>query len=227
MPMYDWNGTTGSELGKVYDWDGTTSHQLGKGYDYDGTTNNLIYTAAEPDIPMILNYSDQVTAVTGGWNLGNKGGYAYTQGWSSGDNAWVMRYSGNNWSGAGFMQTIKKFNISGYSKLHLEYDSKQGYGNATKSNGWVYIALVPNASGSGDNASGYCGGKPDNRKANAWDSSNPVVAYNQRESGDISNWSIDLDVSNIDGEYYVQIGRYNSDGYGTFSTFFKTLTFVE
>ena len=45
MPMYDWNGTTSSELGKAYDWDGTTSHQLGKGYDYDGTTNHLIYSA--------------------------------------------------------------------------------------------------------------------------------------------------------------------------------------
>ena len=45
MAMYDWNGTTSSELGKAYDWDGTTSHQLGKGYDWDGTTNNLIYSA--------------------------------------------------------------------------------------------------------------------------------------------------------------------------------------
>lgn len=47
MAMYDWNGTTASELGKVYDWDGTTSHQLGKGYDWDGTTNHLIYNAEE------------------------------------------------------------------------------------------------------------------------------------------------------------------------------------
>ena len=45
MTMYDWDGTTTRELGKVYDWDGTTSHQLGKGYDWDGTTNNLIYSA--------------------------------------------------------------------------------------------------------------------------------------------------------------------------------------
>lgn len=45
MPMYDWNGTTATELGKAYDWDGTTTHQLGKGYDWNGTTNSLIYTA--------------------------------------------------------------------------------------------------------------------------------------------------------------------------------------
>lgn len=47
MAMYDWDGTTGSELGKVYDWDGTTSHQLGKGYDWDGTTSHLIYSAEQ------------------------------------------------------------------------------------------------------------------------------------------------------------------------------------
>ena len=47
MPMYDWNGTTATELGKAYDWDGTATHQLGKGYDWDGTTNSLIYSAEE------------------------------------------------------------------------------------------------------------------------------------------------------------------------------------
>ena len=45
MPIYDHNGTTNSEIGKIYDYDGTTNSQIGKIYDYDGTTERLIYTA--------------------------------------------------------------------------------------------------------------------------------------------------------------------------------------
>ncbi len=45
MPIYDNNGTTSYEIGKVYDYDGTTSHQIGKVYDYNGTASGLIYTA--------------------------------------------------------------------------------------------------------------------------------------------------------------------------------------
>jgi hypothetical protein len=227
MSIWQGDGTTNYEVGKVYEGDGTTNYQIGKVYEGDGTTNNLIYTAAEPDTPMILNYSDEVTAVTGGWKLGNKGGYAYTQGWSSDDNAWVMRYSGNNWSGAGFMQTINKFNISGYSTLRLSLKTVRGYGDATKGSGYVYIAIVPNASGSGNNASGYCGGKPDNKTANAYDNNNPAVAYIQSWYGDNSGTTLDLDVSAINGSYYIQIGRYNETGYATFTSHFYSLTFIE
>ena len=65
MPMYDWNGTASSELGKVYDWDGTTSYQLGKGYDWDGTANNLIYSAEEQHS---LSVSVQQGANSKNWN---------------------------------------------------------------------------------------------------------------------------------------------------------------
>lgn len=45
MAIYDTDGTTNNEIGKLYDDNGTTNHQIGKVYDYDGTTNNLIYSA--------------------------------------------------------------------------------------------------------------------------------------------------------------------------------------
>lgn len=45
MPIYDNDGTTSYEVGKVYDNDGTTSYQIGKVYDNDGTTSYLLYTS--------------------------------------------------------------------------------------------------------------------------------------------------------------------------------------
>lgn len=47
MAIYDNNGTTSYEIGKIYDDDGTTNNQIGKAYDNDGTSNHLIYSAEE------------------------------------------------------------------------------------------------------------------------------------------------------------------------------------
>ena len=47
MAIYDNNGTTSYEIGKIYDYDGTSHFQIGKVYDYDGTAHNLVYTAEE------------------------------------------------------------------------------------------------------------------------------------------------------------------------------------
>lgn len=51
MAIYDNDGTTAYEIGKVYDNDGTANHQIGKVYDYDGTVNSLIYTATKSIYP--------------------------------------------------------------------------------------------------------------------------------------------------------------------------------
>ena len=47
MAIWDNNGTTTYEIGKMWDNNGTTTYQIGKVYDYDGTTSSLIYTAEE------------------------------------------------------------------------------------------------------------------------------------------------------------------------------------
>ena len=47
MAIYDNDGTSTREIGKLYDNDGTTSYQIGKAYDNDGTSNHLIYSAEE------------------------------------------------------------------------------------------------------------------------------------------------------------------------------------
>ena len=46
MPLFDNDGTTSYEIGKLYDNDGTTSYQIGKIFDNDDTTSSLIYTAS-------------------------------------------------------------------------------------------------------------------------------------------------------------------------------------
>lgn len=45
MAIYDHDGTTAYEIGKLYDYDGTTYSQQGKVYDYNGINYSLLYTA--------------------------------------------------------------------------------------------------------------------------------------------------------------------------------------
>ncbi len=47
MPIYDSDGTTKREIGRVYDRDGTTVREIGRVYDSDGTTKREIWTAEE------------------------------------------------------------------------------------------------------------------------------------------------------------------------------------
>lgn len=77
MPIYDNNGTTTYQIGKVYDFNGTTTYQIGKVYDNNGTTTYQIYTAEEPmpdlEAPEVLNYFEYHATRSGtsqeGWDL--------------------------------------------------------------------------------------------------------------------------------------------------------------
>lgn len=51
MPIYDWNGSTNTQIGKVYDFNGSVNTQIGRVYDHNGSVNTLIYTA-DTEIPM-------------------------------------------------------------------------------------------------------------------------------------------------------------------------------
>lgn len=63
MAIYDYDGTTNHEIGKLYDYDGTTNYQIGKVYDNNGTADSLIYNAEE----IILDASQGFVA--NDWNL--------------------------------------------------------------------------------------------------------------------------------------------------------------
>ena len=45
MPIYDFNGTTNQEIGKLYDQNGTTANRISKVYDYNNSTNAEIWTS--------------------------------------------------------------------------------------------------------------------------------------------------------------------------------------
>lgn len=85
MPIYDNNGTTSTEIGKIYDNNNATSTQIGEVYDNNNTTSTLIYTATPPYL--YLN-GDQYTGDTGGWIGVTSGCYWYNQhNWYAGGTA--------------------------------------------------------------------------------------------------------------------------------------------
>lgn len=51
MAIYDNDGTSTREIGKLYENNGTTNNQIGKVYDYDGTSSYLVYSAEEQYSP--------------------------------------------------------------------------------------------------------------------------------------------------------------------------------
>lgn len=65
MPIYDFDGSTSREIGKLYDNNGTTSSQIKEVYDNDGTTSRLVYKDA-PDY--LFNWGDNAE-ITGGWSV--------------------------------------------------------------------------------------------------------------------------------------------------------------
>ena len=119
MAIYDYDGTSTHEIGKIYDYDGTTTYQIGKVYDYDGTSTHLIYSAEE----IILNNNDYATAITGGYVGGNKPNGAYQDGVlvSSGVELPVTAYIQKT------MWTNNAINLSQYSKMTVTYTVSNSY----------------------------------------------------------------------------------------------------
>lgn len=119
MPIYDHDGTTAYEIGKVYDHDGTTAYQIGKVYDHDGTTASLIYTAEQ--------YL---------YNMGAVDGYDMTGYWNAGS-VTNRRNPGGSWyfecylanesvdSGIGNCHVNKPINLNYFSKIYCEVGAIQ------------------------------------------------------------------------------------------------------
>ena len=219
MPIYYDGGAT---LSKVYFHDGSSPSQIGKIYANDGEENHLIYTATQPETPIILNGEDQVSAITGGWTLQNNGGYEYEQGWSDGSSSsgrpagWYMCYSGNNANGQGWMCTNNPFRVSGYSTLKLTAYYAKGYGGATPGDGYIYIALTTSKS--------YSGGVPGSSTMNGANIKKSKVHATSASNGTVT---VTLDISSIDGgPYYVQVGRWNKTASCVYRTGFLSVEFA-
>lgn len=220
MPIYDRDAVnTMYEIKEVRDWDATnTSHIIKEVRDYDATnTSHIIYTSEAP----LLNFSDEVTASTGGWAISSEGSGTYLKGyiadgkvaiypeWPGG---WYFAFDGSNYYGRGWMTTKNKIAFSGNSKLKLTFFYHRGYGDATKGSGFVYIALVT------DNT--YAGG---NVTSNIMQGGNVYKSKVLQCSEDEATTTLELDVSGVTGSYYVQIGRWNKTAYCVFTNAFQTL----
>lgn len=73
MAIYDHNGTSTAEIGKLYDHNGTSTTQIGKVFDNNGASNRLIYSAEET-ATLTGAWSDIQTEYTMKWKtteLGN------------------------------------------------------------------------------------------------------------------------------------------------------------
>lgn len=214
MPIKDYDATTSYDIKEVRDYDATTYYKIKEVCDYDATTNYLIYNAQSPETPTLLNDSDQVTSITGGWTIHDIEEHAYMNGYLSsgvdGVSGWGMSYNGQNKLGQGWMVTKNKVNISGWNYLRLNFYFKRGYGDATAGAGNVYIALT--------NTRDYVGGSKDD---DSHDSSKAPYYKFSTHTNSSGYTSIPLDVSAVDGEYYIQVGRYNESSYQPFSTMFQ------
>ena len=73
MPIYDNDGTTSHEIGKLYDNNGSANAQIGKVYDNNGTTNSLIYSAEQSYANAEITLSGQLLSdyYTQTWNSGS------------------------------------------------------------------------------------------------------------------------------------------------------------
>ena len=148
MAIYDYDGTTNNEIGKLHDWDGTTSHQLGKGYDWDGTTSHLFYSAEE--VIVQADGTSNVNAILKAWNgsnwttlnytpgggdkitYGTNGNIDVQAGKKDGANAFYL-YMNNStigYNGAQIYLDTRNIDFSGFSTLKFNYNSSNTRGNA-------------------------------------------------------------------------------------------------
>ncbi|MBR2028067.1 MAG: hypothetical protein IKA10_03615 [Oscillospiraceae bacterium] len=112
MAIYDYDGTTNREIGKVYDYDGAKNTQIGEVYDYNGSVNALIYEDGLDVYP----------------NTAYKWGVYDT---STGNKVNDITFSGNvlEWSVTNDLKGISptiSFDLTGYSKLTFVVDSISG-----------------------------------------------------------------------------------------------------
>ncbi len=111
MPIYDFNGTTSVDLGKLYDSDGTADRQIGAAYDNDGVTASLIYKAEQV-------YTTQLNA---------GGGYPWTNQSASGISSESINAAGFNtltgycYCQGGMSQGGYAYGLTGTATLYLQF----------------------------------------------------------------------------------------------------------
>ena len=138
MAIYDNNGTTNYEIGKLYDNNGTTNYQIGKVYDHNGTTNSLIYTAEKLLVDGSTNSLGTPSIAGGRAEFYFSNGLMFNV-WGEYDVWFEQTYTFPN-----------KINATGYSTLCFDWNIvTNGYGqtqtifklngNPIQYTGWQYV----------------------------------------------------------------------------------------
>ena len=123
MAIYDNNGSTNAEIGKLYDNNGTTSNQIGKVYDNNGTTNSLIYSA---NLSLVPNTDNALYADTSStyWYS------SHTVSWQADGSLYIWITSSTT-----SYACYKPFNVTNFTKATFVITTFQNSGNSL----WLMI----------------------------------------------------------------------------------------
>lgn len=196
MPIFDHDGTTMYEIGRVADHNGTEQYTIDKVYDHDGTTMYLIFNR----VPEYLYQNgDQVTSETGGWVSVTTGGFWYWGNeWNTGNTKTTPVFNDTNielaTGGSYYMGTIrtsKAIDCSGIKKLTFNFDITKYPGSYTNCYQSVNCAIMSNTNTA-----------PTIVASNTW-----------RMDSSGTGKSIELDTTNYNGSYYIYFGISSGAGY--------------
>jgi hypothetical protein len=152
MPIYDFDGSTSREIGKLYDWNGSTNSQIKEVYDFDGTTSRLIYKDA-PDY--LFNWGDNAE-ITGGWSV----------------KKWVLSGSANGIIGADYLDlyigntgnsnrriyihTNKAVNVTDLKSISMTYGGTSTVTCPDHNAAWWGIHAPPSTTVKGVRSTAWC-----------------------------------------------------------------------
>lgn len=142
MPVYDNNGTTNKEIGKLYDNNGSANTQIDKVYDNNGSANSLIYTAREDTIYLYQN-GDLKTAITGGWSFDPQwdGDTSYDHSGCGNVNGGLYLHFWANYTKSVSMQTVKSMGLTEYKNMTVSFytDANSGVGVNGDESIWLSV----------------------------------------------------------------------------------------
>lgn len=199
-----------NDIGKV--WAGDV--QLGEAY----VGNELIFTSQTPEQPYVLQLGlDAQEAITGGWTVKKQGSNWYFFGYDEDTESIRLAQKGVASHRYGWVYTNQKVNISGWNKLIMRVSTYQGHGDAAKCNGWAYVCLSNTQSA------------PMTSTAVNDLFTGDVVkgAYHYSTNSSKKEHIVEVDISDIEGEYYIEAGQRSSESAKTFHCLIHDIYFAE
>lgn len=174
-----------------------------------------VFNSVAPELPYVLKDGlDAQTDATGGWDIAKVGDHWYGANYDEYTRSIRLAQTSRSGHRYGWITSGKKVDITGYSKLVLRASGHRGYGDAEASNGWIYLCLsntveAPMTKDRTFSESVVLG--------NFYEESSSTQKYNLLE----------IDISSLEGEYYIQAGQRTVMASCTFSCFLHDIYFIE